>query len=195
MNVLGVIFDSKLQWTEHLSKAVQKLNRSLNALKIIRKFFNTPELINLVTSSFFSILLYNSEIWQSAYLKLVSQQTLLTALANALKMCLHYPRSRLLHLNIHKITNHATPSMYCEYKNALQLYKLFNEHVPHAEWCHLNFDVINTSRQQFFEIRRNHNLRIGKNTLCNKLHDLNGKIPLDWLNLTFHNYKIKCKTN
>ena len=83
--------------------------------------------------------------------------------------------------------------MYSEYKNALQLYKLFNEQVPYTEWCHLNFNVINTSRQQFFEIRRNNNLRIGKNTLCNKLHDLNGKIPLDWLNLTFDKYKIKCK--
>jgi hypothetical protein len=68
MNVLGVIFDSKLQWTEHVSKAVQKSSRSLNALKIIRKYFNTPELINLVTSNFFSILLYNSEIWHSANL-------------------------------------------------------------------------------------------------------------------------------
>jgi hypothetical protein len=79
MNVLGVIFDSKLQWTEHVSKAVQKSNRSLNALKIIRKFFNTPELIKLVTSNFFSILLYNSEICHSANLRLVSQQILLTA--------------------------------------------------------------------------------------------------------------------
>ena len=193
MNVLGVIFDSKLQWTEHVSKAVQKSSRSLNALKIIRKFFNTPELINLVTNNFFSILLYNSEIWHSANLKLVSQQTLLTASANALKMCLHYPGSRLSHLNIQKITNRATPSMYSEYKNALQLYKLFNEQVPHTEWCHLNFNVINTSRQQFFEIRQNHNLRIGKNAPCNKLHDLNGKIPLDGLNILFDNYKIKCK--
>jgi hypothetical protein len=60
-------------------------------------------------------------------------------------------------------------------------------------YCHLNLNIINTSRQQFFEIRQNHKLRVGKNTLCNKLHDLNGKILLEWLNLWFDNYHITCK--
>ena len=193
INVLGVTFDSKLQWSEQVSMAVQKSNRSLNALKIISKFFNTTELITLVTSNFFSVLLYNSEIWQSANLKAVLQQTLLSASAKALRMCLHYPKNRISNLNIHKITNRATPSMHCKYKCALQLYKLFNECSPYTEWCHLNFDIINTSRQHYFEIRQNHNLRIGKNALCNKLHNLNGTIPLEWLNLSFDNYKIKCK--
>ena len=193
INVLGVIFDSKLQWSEHVAKAVQKSNRSLNALKIIRKFFNTKELIALVTSNYFSVLLYNSEIWQSSNLKVVLQQKLFSASSNALKMCLHYPKTNISHLNIHKLTKRATPSMYCNYKSALQLFKLFNECTPLTEWCHLNFDIINTSRQQFFEIKLNYMLRIGQNVLCNKLHHLNGKIPLEWLNLSFDNYKIKCK--
>jgi hypothetical protein len=38
INVLGVVFDSRLQWSEHVTKALQKSNRSLNAIKIIRKF-------------------------------------------------------------------------------------------------------------------------------------------------------------
>ncbi len=54
--VLGVIFETKLQWSEHVAKAILKSNRSLNALKIIRKYFNTNDLIKLVTSNFSSVL-------------------------------------------------------------------------------------------------------------------------------------------
>jgi CHASE3 domain sensor protein len=40
MNVLGVVFYSKLQWSEQVTKAVQKSNKSLNAIRIIRKIFS-----------------------------------------------------------------------------------------------------------------------------------------------------------
>jgi hypothetical protein len=119
LNVLGVIFDSKLQMSDHVANALLKSSHSLNALKIIRKYFTTKELIALVTSNYFSILLYYSEIWHSSNLKMNLQQNLLSASANALKMCLHYPKVNVSHLKLHKITNCATPSMYNDYKCAL----------------------------------------------------------------------------
>jgi hypothetical protein len=39
MNVLGVIFDSRLCWSDHVTSAVNSANGSLNAIKIIRNFF------------------------------------------------------------------------------------------------------------------------------------------------------------
>jgi hypothetical protein len=55
MNVPGVIFDSKLSWSEQVSSAVMKANKSLNAIKLIRKYFTTPEFLQLVTSNFYSV--------------------------------------------------------------------------------------------------------------------------------------------
>ena len=83
--------------------------------------------------------------------------------------------------------------MYNDYKCALQFFKAFNDNYPQNEWLYLNFNIINTPRQMFFEIHQTNHLRIGKNALCNKLHQLNGKVPLEWLNLSFENYKVKCK--
>jgi hypothetical protein len=60
MNVSGVIFDSRLCWSEQVASAVNRSNRSLNVIKIIRKFFRNEELINLVTSNFYLVLYYNS---------------------------------------------------------------------------------------------------------------------------------------
>ena len=39
INVLGVTFDSKLQWSEHIYKTISKANGALNAFKLIRRFF------------------------------------------------------------------------------------------------------------------------------------------------------------
>ncbi len=57
INVLCVIFDSKLMWSEHIASVIAKSKRSLNSLKIIRKCFSTDELIKSVTSNFFQFLI------------------------------------------------------------------------------------------------------------------------------------------
>ena len=63
INVLGVIFDSKLQWSDHIALTIKKSFSALNAICLIKKFFNQKELIQLITSNFYSIMFYNSEIW------------------------------------------------------------------------------------------------------------------------------------
>jgi predicted secreted protein len=76
INVLGVTFDSKLGRSTHINKAVGKANKALNAFKLKRKFFNTTELMSLITSNFYTILYYNSEVWHIHNLKQYDKTTL-----------------------------------------------------------------------------------------------------------------------
>ena len=193
INVLGVIFDSRLKWNEQVAKAIEKSNRSLNALKLLRKYFSTKELINLVTSNYFSILLYNLEVWYSPDLNEALKHSLFVASAKALKLCNHYSDPSLSFVNLHKIMNRATPDMFSKYKYSLLLYKTFNDDTHSDEWIHLNLNIINTSRQSDFKINRSNKTRQGMNITCNKFLQLNGKIPLSWFNLPFNSFKIKCK--
>ena len=121
--MLGVIFDSKLKWENHVISAIKKANKSLNAIKLIQKFFNTKELLALTTSNFYSILFYNSEVWLSMYLTDSVKHKLFIASANALKMCQHYPDQSISFLELHKITKRVTPMMLSDFKCALQLNK------------------------------------------------------------------------
>ena len=193
INVLGVLFDSKLQWSSHVDKAVLKANKALNAIKILRKYFNTNELIMLITSNFYSILYYNSEVWHMPNLNQQSKHLLFVSSANALKVCLHYPSYLYSYHELHKMTGRATPEMMCNYKLALSLYKTFNDQLPYSEWLHLNFDQVNTTRQVTFITQRKNKKKIGMNCLTNRYHYLNNKIPLDWLNKSYASYKIECK--
>ena len=64
MNVLGIIFDSKLQWTNQVINTIARANKALNAISLIKRYFTQDELIKLVTANFYSKLYYNSEVWQ-----------------------------------------------------------------------------------------------------------------------------------
>ena len=63
-----------------------KANSALHAIKLIRKYFNQKEILNLLTSNFYAILFYNSEVWHIPTLKPDLKQILLSTYANTLKI-------------------------------------------------------------------------------------------------------------
>jgi hypothetical protein len=64
MNVLGSIFNAKLSWATQVTLTIRKVNKATNAIRLTRKHFNTKQLIQIITSNFFSILYYKSEVWR-----------------------------------------------------------------------------------------------------------------------------------
>ena len=50
MNVLDVAFDCKLNWQIHKENTITKAKKALNANKLIYKYFDKNELLNLITS-------------------------------------------------------------------------------------------------------------------------------------------------
>ena len=105
MNVLGVTFDSKLNWADHISNAIKRSMKALNATRLKRIFFSRKELLSLVTSNFY----YNLEIWQLPTLKTTLKQSLLSASATALKVCYSNYEYTLSFINLHKNCLRATP--------------------------------------------------------------------------------------
>jgi hypothetical protein len=69
ISVLGVVFDSRLCWHNHVEKVINKANKALNAIKLLIRFFNIKELLQLLRSNYYSIFYYNAEVWQLSTLK------------------------------------------------------------------------------------------------------------------------------
>jgi hypothetical protein len=182
-----------MQWSSHVSKVIIKANKALNAIKLIRKFFNKKELLQLLTSNFFSVLYYNSEVWHLGTLKASIKRQLFCASSKAIRVALHYPDPSVSYMELHKISNRATPLMIAKYKLSLLLYKTFNEAIPINEWVALNFNQVNTSRQITFKCEPSNKYVVGKNVPSNRFSELNGMIPLEWLNKSAISFKILCK--
>ena len=193
MNVLGVSFDSKLTWTKQISNTINKANQALHAIKLIKKYFNTAELLQLLTSNFYSILYYNSEIWHIPNLKQELKQSLLSASANALKISQRLPDPMESFINVHKNCNRALPNQLMNFKHSILLHKLFNNHSPSMDWVELNLNQAITSRESNFNLLKSNKTKIGNNLLSNRLTILNKKVKLDDLNMSLDSFKIKYK--
>ena len=194
INVLGVIFDSKLQWGPQVTATITKASRALNAIRLIQHYFTQQELLQLITSNFYSVLFYNSEVWHLNTLKQSIKNSLLSISAKAIKVCAKTNDNWLLSFpQLHEMAGRATPEKLMQYKLALQLYRTFNDAIPTQDWTTINFNAIFTTRQTKFAISNSSRLKVGMNKVSNRFHHLNNKIELNWLNMTYGTYKINCK--
>ena len=194
INVLGVVFDAKLQWGPQVKRALTRATKALNAISLIRMHFSQQELLLLVTSNYYSVLYYNSEVWHLPTLNQSLKKALITSSARALKMCAKSSDMWMLsYKSLHEMTGRSRPQEIMNYKLALQLYKTINNQTPSRDWVNLNFKTILTSRTTTFSINKSNQRRVGMNILSNRFWYLNGKIKLDWMNLSFDTFKIKCK--
>ena len=193
INVLGVVFDQKLQWSDHIAHCIQKSSKALTAIILICNFFTTKELFQLITSNLYSVLYYNSEIWHLHSLKANLKPKLLSSSAKAIKMCIKYCTNDVSFIKIHEISNRSLPENFLLYQYALLLYKLINSQSHTCEWVHLNFNQIFTSRKTTFMAAKNNNKKVGLNAIANRVFILNRRIPLSWFNMGIDTYKIHCK--
>ena len=190
INVLGVIFDSKLSWNVHIASAIVKAKKALCALRLLRKFFDGPEMRTLLDSNFYSVLYYNSVIWLTPNISSDLKQNLLSVSAYALRTCLDQGVLAISFEAIHKIHQKCTPKQIMLYQISLNLHKILNTDGPMTTELVTVLDQIICGRRQLkFEIYRNFQGKIGMNTTANKLFFISNLITLDSLNLSFVHYK------
>ena len=193
INVLGIEFDSKLQWNTHVSKTISKAKKANHAIRLVRKYFNKHELNQLLTANFYSILYYNSDIWHIPSLSIVLKKQLLAASASALKICTPTYNLTMSYQRLHLINGRATPLEMMKYKHALLLFKTYNTTKMSKDWLALNFQQNFNNRNTTINLVDTSQFKIGKNLIPNRLLIVNRQIDLELLNLSYLAYKIKCK--
>ena len=194
INVLGVLFDQKLNWQPHVQKAIKKSKQALQAIRLIRPFLTKNELLNIIRSNFYSILYYNAEIWLLPSLTSNTKNKLLSASATPLKMCcLSYDPSVSFE-KLHAYVKQPTPEQLTKFHTAILLYKSYNDQNTSQNWLDLFFKQNFNDRYiktNFFDTSKN---KAGKNIISNSFFILNNLISYDWLNLPQHVFKNKCKS-
>ena len=194
MNILGVIFDTKLTWSDQVASTIKKSNKALCALRLIKPYLTPPVMRTLIISNYYSVLYYNSEIWLSPNLNADSKQQLLSASANALCSCMPLPNPFISFEAIHKFFNHSTPEQIGNYKLSLLLHKTYNSTTQNKDWLELADQIVITGRQSKFISYKSNNYKIGLNILVNRFYSLKQRIVLDDLNHNMPVFKKKMKT-
>ena len=193
MNVLGITFDSKLQWQFQVQNTVNKCRQALTAIYMIRKYFTKEQLLQIITSNYYSILYYNAEIWLLPTLKPQLKQKIIAASAAPLKIITKDYNHHMSYSTIHYLNKRALPSQITNYKHALILYKIYNSNTMDNDFMTFFFNQQFTARRKTIKFTNTSKFKIGNNLIANRLTVLNGKIELNWLNLPLNSYKIVCK--
>ena len=193
INVLGIIFDSKLNWHLQVNNAITKSKKALHAISLIKKYFTSSELLSIITSNYLSILYYNADVWLLSTLSPQIKQKLLSASAAPLKLCTRLYDPSMSFETLHLINKRATPKQFTIYRHAILLHKYYNNESNDNNWLDLFFNQQFNNRCDTVKFVNTKSYKIGDNLLANRFTILNGKIRFDWLNLPLNSYKLKCK--
>jgi len=189
ISVLGVLFDSKLEWSLQVENSVRKARSSLQGLRVINKYFTTTERLTLLTAFFYSRLYYGSQIWLLPSLKGALKSRLFSASGAALKLL----DKNLSFKELHKKYNRATPTQFQKYTTAVSLYDLIKKEIPEEDWINLQFNIQNDRRNTRLTFQANNKLKCGINCMSNRFKSITNEIDKQWVDMTRDVYKTKCK--
>ena len=122
LGCLGVLLDNRLTWDRQIDKATTDSRKALQAVKIVRKYFNKEETVKLVTSLVFSRLYYGCEAWLLPTLKEDLFKKLYSQSGKILKII----DTDLSYVQLHKKYKRATPRIYSLYQTCVNYYNVIN---------------------------------------------------------------------
>ena len=193
IKILGVTFDSKLNWQTHVNQTILKCKKTLQAIKIISPNFNIDEKLNIVTSLLYSKLYYGSDIWLIPTLNTTCKRKLLSISTQALRIVSNDYLKIFNSNEVHLMLNRFTPAQWSIYSSLLCFYKIFNNHIPQPIWIELQFSSLARSRANKFYFPPKNNLRVGINSFSNRLNVISNLITTDNLNLSPQSFKVLIK--
>ena len=158
------------------------------AILIVEWSFRPPSMVYI---SFIAAHSVNAYSWRTSVY--FTEKKLLSASANALKLCSSFNDPKVSFERIHTINKRATPIKMSMYKLAIQLFKLYNSENQTPDWIDLNIQQNFNGRSTKFLVSNCAKYKIGMNLLVNRFSALNNTIELNWLNLSLNSFKIKCK--
>ena len=124
---LGVIFDDRLDWSNHISYINTKIAKGIGIICRAKKYFSRSALINLYNAFIFPYLIYCVEVWGNA---LSTHTQPLIKLQNKIVKIISYPNHPSDKNTLCTHTGVLPFNILVKYRIGLFMYKLFNDDVP-----------------------------------------------------------------
>ena len=191
LNVLGVVFDSRLEWSFQVDKSIIEARKATQAIRIIKNHFLSNELLNLVTSYVYSRLYYAAQVWLLPTLKQSLQKRLFSQSGNSLKLL----EKETSFTQLHKKFKRATPHIYSLYLTSINLYDLCSKETPLQEYINMQSVTLNNRRNEMLTFVRNNNYKVGLNRISNRFRSVSNMVNKAWVNKSRDCFKKLCKDN
>ena len=190
MNVLGIVFDSRLEWARQVDKSILRARQSSQALRRIKDYFTITEKNSLVTSLVFSRMYYGSEIWLLPNLKERHFNRLYSQSGRSLKLI----NKDFSYHGLHATFSRATPKIFSLYQMCINYYDLIHSQFQLViEKDNLQSVTLNNRRNTKLTFVRINQSRAGLNNIVNRLRSVTNMMNKNWLHLSRDVFKSLCK--
>ena len=193
ITVLGVTFDSKMSWYPQVIGRLAACRSILFGLRIVRKYFNTDEFLQIVNAFFYSKLYYASQVWLIPSLNADIKKRLYSCSGHALKLVAGDDYSLFSFKELHCMFNRATPYQWSNYSNACTLYSIINYQKPLTIWSQLQDNFTINNRTDSFIFNKCNSTKVGLNCFKNRLSSISNQLYFGDFNMKKESFKIKCK--
>jgi len=181
MKVLGLTFDSHLNWNAHLDKIKQKARFSLHKMKFLRKYLDQSQMKKVITSHFFGTIYYGAPIWMTEVSSSRVWNTLNVLHYKALRTVCSDFRKLKSRRELDTIVKRARPHEWMKYiniKTAVQLVLLKEKGPPIVK--KLTQNLYRNDRSGLISFMDTSRLKIGKHSLQNRLKCAS-EFKRDWI--------------
>ena len=193
IKILGVLFDSKLNWRPQVDECIGNCRRVLHGINLIKSYFTPDERLHLVNSFFYSKLYYCATVWLNQMSDSKSVQKLKNVSASALRLVSGDEFSFFSFDELHCMFNRATPVQWSLYQHAVTLFGIYNNQKPEGLWLELCDKINISNRTSKITIQSDAKKRVGLNKFCNRLNYVTNFVRADDFNLSLGCFKVKCK--
>ena len=193
MNILGLTFDNKLNWGDQVTRTIAKAKRVLYGLKSIRRYLSDREFRQVLTSHFYPVLMYGSEIWYSCS-SYRDRARIESIHYRALRIMFGDWKNAISRVSLNRLAQRATPSEWAKYavvKLAATVTqttfptRLFNSITPNSYKKNRS-----PGRLFFFSDSKK---RIGEQALRNRLGPEMNALCFPWINCSPDTMRINLK--
>jgi len=196
MKALGVTLDQNLNWEQHISNVSKQCSISNMGFRVLRKYFNQQELLQLATSLYYSKMYYAAEVWLQPKLTVKLQRSLLSSSAKILKTITGAKcneEDRISFYEIHKRTRRATPNMMLHYLQATCLHRIMSTQTPETIYEDLLSSHVEPRRHYKPNFIKSNKTIVGENIFKNRIQKTCSQISKDMTVLSYNALKILAK--
>ena len=196
IKLLGVIFDTKLTWSNHIAFSTAKASRTMHALKFVSGYFNEEERRKLITAFVYGSLLYGSEVWLHEGLKSREWKSLDRIFIESLRVTRGDWKRRLTKNELMQNRRRATMREMSNFVQAKTLFKIVTSQKPENIFTNLLLNHANERRHPNRLFFTTSNLiKVGRNMFSNRMNKVSRKMNFDWFDchLSPHGFRMWAK--
>jgi hypothetical protein len=181
IKVLGVHLDSRMTWSTHISKTINKMNQLIGSLRFVRRRLTKSQFLKVLTSQYYGTCYYACQAWLGPHTRKMDLRKLNSMHYKLLRISEYDWKNKIKRDELDKI-GRARPSLWGKYATISMVIKTLRDEQPKRINDHLLSTLYYERRREgFLKFYDKSRTKFGRQAVGNRI-----TVYFEELNQKFH---------